>query len=96
MGSQVGGWYTESPTVTLATQNSTDTIFYSTEGEFWKKYSIPFTPEQEGIVTLAYRATAANGNLEGTQYEVIKINAEGNFAKTATVKNAAFSMFSIL
>lgn len=59
------GWYTTPPTVTLSTDASAR-IEYSLDDAEWTEYTGPITMP-EGITTLRYRATGADGAVEAVQ-----------------------------
>ncbi|MFA6981874.1 MAG: peptidoglycan DD-metalloendopeptidase family protein [Patescibacteria group bacterium] len=85
-------WYSNNPTISFATQNPSDRIFYSIEGDHWNEYIEPFVLEKVGVVVISYRSQAENGNLEETQDKIIKINTTGRYVKTVIIKGSQFSV----
>lgn len=75
--SGANGWYTENPTVTLATYDLLSGVGgtqYRINNGSWESYVEPFTITEEGLTTLEYRGIDLAGNTEVTNTSIIKLD----------------------
>ncbi len=77
------GWYSTPVTVTFSADDTADgsgvaKVEYSLDnGTTWLTYATPFVIDQDGKMTVQYRATDKAGNVETTKSQDIKINKTG-------------------
>ncbi|MCW3021088.1 MAG: hypothetical protein JWR30_410 [Conexibacter sp.] len=78
----VDDWYREDVTVTLSATDPDNAVagteyFYKLDGAAdapWTKYTAPITVSAEGQTTITARSVDANGNIEASKSDVIKID----------------------
>jgi len=73
----LNGWYISDVQVTLTAtdENSGVTVTeYSFENVTWTTYTLPFNITEEGTATVYYRSTDIAGNIEPTQFRIVKID----------------------
>jgi hypothetical protein len=96
-GLQEAGWFLEYPQVTLSSEDRNglgiDKIFFTiNDGLDWYVYQNPFLLEQEGIITMQFRAQDLAGNLEETQREMLKIDTKNKWKGQIRVTEGQFSI----
>ncbi|HMJ33181.1 MAG TPA: PxKF domain-containing protein [Baekduia sp.] len=78
----VDDWYRDDVTVTLSAADADDPVagteyFYKLDGAAdapWTKYTAPITVSAEGQTTITARSVDANGNIEASRSDVIKVD----------------------
>ncbi|MBS7654734.1 PKD domain-containing protein [Candidatus Bathyarchaeota archaeon] len=70
-------WFISSVTVILTaydTLSGVDSIFYSLDEVTWREYIEPFTIDDDGEVTVYFKAVDKAGNIENVKTKVVKID----------------------
>ncbi len=71
------GWFTSSVNVILTaydTLSGVNSMHYSFDGITWKEYIEPFTIDNDGVITVYFKAVDKAGNVENARTEVLKID----------------------
>lgn len=88
-------WYTQYPTVTLATNNPAQyKTFYSFGNDIWQEYTSPLQIQQEGIINFQYRSMDMLNQsiIEPTKNINIKIDTQHKWKKSLKISNSEFSI----
>ncbi len=88
LGLKEKGWFLEHPLVTIA-EKPGDRVYYSTDGNYWERYTEPFYLKQEGILALRYNNW--NTSTE-TRSKLIRINTQNILHKTLKFNGSSFSV----
>jgi murein DD-endopeptidase MepM/ murein hydrolase activator NlpD len=96
-GDEINGWYVSHPEITIEAEDFSgeglDKVFFSiNNGLDWYVYQNPFTLQQEGIVTMLFRAQDLAGNLEETNTQLIKVDTLGKWKGKLMIKNTTFEI----